>query len=157
METFTDGEASLIVDDSHGALYIATWFGAPNDRVVTRYFDWFDRTVGRHLRDKAPFVLITDALDTARPTPSARKLIAERTDAMPAFGELNVGNYLVLSNPLVRGAITAMQWISRKPWTSVMVGTLQEALARGLGDLARAGARRPSLDAERYQRPKRPT
>jgi hypothetical protein len=153
---FTDGEASLVVDDSRGALYVATWFGAPSDRLVSSYFDWFEGAVGKHLRSKSPFVLITDALDSARPTPGARKLIAERTDALPSFGDVNVGNYVVLSNPLIRGALTAMQWISSKPWTSVMVGSMKEALGRALGDLERAGAQRPALDPDRYQRPKRP-
>jgi len=156
MEVLADGEDALLVDDSHGAIYIATWFGTASEGMVRGYFDWFDGVVASHLRDRAPFVLITDALDAGRPSPSARKLIVKRTEAMPEFSSVNVGNYVVVGNALVRGALTAMQWISRRQWTSVNVGSMREALRRGLDDLRRAGAPTPSIDPASYERPKRP-
>ncbi len=51
---FTDGEASLVVDDSRGALYVATWFGAPSDRRVSSYFDWFEGAVGKDIAESEP-------------------------------------------------------------------------------------------------------
>ena len=89
------------------------------------------------------------------PSPKARALMVELHEAQPTFEGL-IFVYAVIPNALIRGAMTAMQWLSRKPMPTQAVPSVAEALRRGLADLERAGGRRPtSLDRE-YARPARP-
>jgi len=154
--TFQDGEAAVVADDRHAPIYMSTWYGAATEQVVVDFFAYNRRVIDDNMRAQRPFVIITDATDAARPAPKVRSLITEETDGSPDPGALMVGNYLVLSNALVRGAFTAMQWLSRRRWPTIVVATPAEALRRALVDLARAGARAPSVDPAAYVRPSLP-
>lgn len=156
MKTVTSGDGAIVLDGRLDGIYVVTWFGHANPEIVDNYFDWFGAIAEQRLRARAPFVLISDALDAARPSPKVRAQVAARSDALPDFKALNVGNYLVVGSTLIRGAITAMQWLSRKAWISVVVASTQDALRRGLADLERAGVAPPRLDPACYERPKLP-
>lgn len=150
-----DGPDGFIhCDPTHWPIAIATWVGPADEAGVRRFFAWNERVVER-ARGTGGYVLITDADRAQRPAPSVRRLVAELTDAMPEDATaLSVGNYVVVSSRLIRGAMTAMQWLSNEPWTSVLVGTMHEALVAALDDLDHAGLPRPTgLDPTCYARP----
>ena len=155
IETIADDHARIVVDDRYFPLVVTTWFGDPSEAMVERYFAWLVGLVDRTVAAQTKYVLITDASDAKRPRPSVRQQIAERTDALPdVVVDINVGNYVVVENPLVRGALTAMQWLSRSTWTNKTVGSCAEAIALGLEDLDGHGIPRPAgLDPARYARP----
>jgi hypothetical protein len=156
MKQLVDGDASMVIDDRHGALYISTVFGAPTERLMNDYFAWYRPMIETHMRLRKPWVHVTDALETGRPSPKVRALVADLTNTLPDLTGVNVGNYLVIGSALVRGAITAMQWLSRRRWDSEVVGSMDEALRRGLADLRAAGAPVPPIDPKSYRRPERP-
>jgi len=157
MQTFRDGQSAILTDDRWAPVYFVTWFGATSEKTATGYFAWNRQVIETAIRTKTPTVLISDATDAERPPPKVRALMAELSDAQPRAEGL-VFSYVVLPNALIRGALTAMQWLTRKPWPIEMVASLPEAIERALAALDGAGARRPAgLDPRGYVRPKRPT
>ena len=148
---------SIVLDDRYEPIVIATWFGAPDSDAIRRFFAWNDAVIDR-ARLRGGYVLISDSNEAKRPAPLERRLISELTLAMPEDAKvLNVGNYVVLNNPLIRGALTAMQWLSPSPWAITTVGSCADAITRSLEDLKRAKLSAPDgLDAAEYRAPPRP-
>ena len=149
IEHLVEGDCGIVVDDRHFPVVVSTWYGDPTEAIVRRYFDWLSGIIERSRSESVPYVLITDATYAKRPQPSVRQVVAELTDAMPPYtAEINIGNYVVVESALIRGALTAMQWISRQTWTSVTVPSCEDA------DLARAGQPAPAgLHPDTYTRP----
>jgi hypothetical protein len=156
MKSIVDGEASIVFDESWEPVYIATWFGSATEKMIRFYFDWVGGIVTWRLRANEPFVIVTDGIDAARPSPAVRRLVTELTDALPEFERVDAGSYLVHSSALVRGAVTAMQWVSKRRYKAQPVSSCAEALRRGYGDLERASVRPPARTPESYLRPPRP-
>lgn len=157
MEIVADPGGSIVLDDRYEPILIATWFGAPGAESIRRFFAWNDAVLAR-ARLRGGYVLITDSNEAKRPAPLERRLISELTAAMPEDATaLNVGNYVVLNNPLIRGALTAMQWLSPSPWAITTVASCAEAITRSLADLEQAKLSAPSgLVAADYKAPPRP-
>jgi hypothetical protein len=157
MRTIREGEHAVVIDErwSPPVVFI-TWFGASTERIVREYFAWNKAYVEEAIRTKTPRLMISDSIDATRPPPKVRALMAELSDQQPRAEGL-VFVYLVLPNPLIRGVMTALQWVTRRPLPVEIVSTMEEALERGFADLERAGGRRPlKLDAKSYVRPQRP-
>ncbi len=157
IEVFEGTGGTVIADARYAPLYIATWYDQPAEDVIRPFFAWNLRIVEQALRDGG-YVLITDSTRSERPAPVERRLIAELTEAMPPEGtERCLGSYVVVDNPLIRGALTAMQWLGANPWNFISVKTCAEAIRRGLENMAEAGMPLPSdLDPDRYEAPPRP-
>ena len=155
------GEAhGIVLDSRFFPILIATWYGDATEEDVDGFFDWQTRLADRARAVGTQYVMVTDASAAARPKPSVRRRVAQRTNEMPDVKAINAAAYVVLDNPLIRGALTAMQWISRDNWgdQTTVVATCQEALERSLADLDRVGAVRPEgLDPTAYQRPEQAT
>ena len=77
----------------------------------------------------APFVVIVDLSQmTSVPNATVRRIIAEgenRTAALET--SYNKGNAIVISNPLVRGGMTAVYWVSSPKFPWRFFGTAAEA------------------------------
>lgn len=157
MHSIVDGDAAIVLDDRHAPIFVSTWFGIATETVIRGYFGWVRGIVERGLQAQEPFVFIIDALDAARPLPSVRHLIAELTDEMPGYESVNAGGYLVSDSVMVRSAVTAMQWLTRRKLKSIPVESNTEAFRRGLEDLLRVGVTPPKIDPYTYQRPLRPS
>ncbi|MCA9533923.1 MAG: hypothetical protein KC593_09595 [Myxococcales bacterium] len=93
-------------------------------------------------------------VDTARvehmPTAAERRMLSEwQTETVDLIRRYNVCTATVVSNPLVRGAMIAMNWIFRPPNEQVTVATFGEALAFCGRQLKADGLALPSvLEAE---------
>lgn len=144
-------DGHIVCDARHWPVVIATWVGNADLDSVRKFFDWNHEVIDKARGEKG-YVIITDADRASRPPPDVRRLVAQLTDAMPADSTaLNVGNYIVITSALVRGALTAMQWISRDRWATVQVASMAEAISRAFLDLDQAGIRRPTtLDPNAY-------
>jgi hypothetical protein len=153
-----DGDASVVADASHGSIVISTFFAAPTVGLVERYFEWLEPTLARFAADKAPYGLINDASDAGRPQPTVRRVLAERGDAASASSlSLMLGSYTVIENPLVRGVMTALSWVSRGGWSTTIVGSCGDAIERLAEDFGKSGTPfPPSLKRSTYRRPGRP-
>jgi len=94
---------------------------------TTEYLDTFlAQVVGR----RSPFVSIVDARKMTRaPTAKVRRMIADWETANGELGpRYNRGVAFVTDSALVRGAMTALQWISPPKVPTVYEATMEAAL-----------------------------
>jgi hypothetical protein len=153
-----DKEASVVIDDAAKGVLIATWFGASTVQLVDEYYAWHGAYLDRHRKEGRRFVLITDASESARPAPAARKRIADGFAKLgPDVKVITIQSYIVVDNALIRGVLTALAWLDERLAGSVLVATPAAAIAQALKDLERAGIAPPSnLSPATYKRPARP-
>ena len=130
------------VDDSHFPLVITDLPEHPTA-------DDFTSLLARHadiLARQERYVTITD-LSRIRAVPGAdqRRVIAEwnRTHD-EAMRRYNIGSALVVRSKLVRGALTALSWLSPNPTPWVNVATRAEALQWSITMLQRNGLTVPA-------------
>jgi hypothetical protein len=89
----------------------------------------------RLLRREQPFYCIRDLTQIKQvPGATLRRTAATWEQAnRAALGRVLIGVANVSASTLVRGAMTAMRWISPSPFPETTVSTLQEALRWGHG------------------------
>lgn len=106
---------SVALDDRTYPVVFATWVGAADEKTLRAFFAWNDEILRRATREQRVFSMITDATRAGRPDAAARALIAELTKKMQqdhvAADPYRVVGPVVVDNPLVRGALTAVGWI----------------------------------------------
>ena len=154
MKVLKGPEGSITLDGRYHPVAIATWDGQADEASIRKFFEW-NAEVVRMAADAGGYILITDATTAKRPPPNSRRLIAELTNAIDeSANQLSLANYVVLTNPLVRGALTAIQWISAQPGDITYVDTCDEAIKRSIETLKAAGMPVPEgLNPAAYQRP----
>lgn len=99
------------------------------------------------------FVVMALSRGVAFPNPAQRKIIA---DFMPTvkgrMERCSLGTAMVLTNPVQRGAITALNWIMRPDVPMVAVETEAEGLSWCRAQLEKAGVPIPTLLAAEFER-----
>jgi hypothetical protein len=150
-----DGASTVVVDSRHWPVVFATWFDEPTERLVRSYFDNHAKLLERARANREPFVLVTDTFATKQPSAKARKLIADLTNAQPAYAAtLTIGSIIVIENAILRGVVTALRWILPRMADSESIATIGAAVDRSLQILDRSAISRPSgLSAQSYRRP----
>jgi hypothetical protein len=157
--TARDGDASVVGDIRHFPILIATWFGEPTESLVRAYFAWSDEVAREAIENGQRYVIISDNAHARRPSPTVRKLVATLIDEGPAAEtDRVITSFVVFESALVRGAVTAMQWLSRKDWNLVTTATVQQAVAGALGVLKQHRLPLPArLSSSTYVTPEAPT
>jgi hypothetical protein len=106
---------SVALDDRTYPVVFATWIGSADATTLRGFFDWNTEILRRATREKRVFSMITDATRANRPDAAARAMIAELTKDMQVkhadSDAYRVVGPVVVDNPLVRGALTAVGWI----------------------------------------------
>ncbi|MFO0613891.1 MAG: hypothetical protein U0414_14970 [Polyangiaceae bacterium] len=152
-----DGASVAILDARAWPIVVATWFDEPTEALVRRYFEAHAVLLERARSLNEPFILVTDTFATKQPSAKARKLIADLTLAQPDYtARLTVGSIIVIESAILRGVVTALQWILPRIGDSEIVSNIAVALERALALLDRRGIARPSgFSSRSYQRPTR--
>ncbi len=131
-----------IVDDSHWPIVVTTLPESPQHDDLVALTEAHDRILDRGER----YATITD-LSFLRKPPGARerKISADWTNANSArIARLNVGSAVIVPNAILRGAMTAVNWIRRAPNGEVHVATMRDALEHVRKELEAAGIHIPS-------------
>ena len=140
-----------MADARHFPLVVITWFGEMNEATYRQFHDWMCSVVERAQAEGTKVAMVNDARNARRPPPTVRKYIAELTDSMVGeFEAYSVDNFIVIDNALVRGALTAMQWLSNARWGVRPVPSLAEALERALRLLEAENIPVPPVDPQHY-------
>lgn len=91
------------------------------------------RDIEHAKRDGRRSYLIIAAQGDHRPTPEVRKIQAQWMEQHhDLIAETSIGMGFVIDNPVVRGALTAIFWVSRAPVPYKVHPNLAEALAHGV-------------------------
>lgn len=142
--TARDADAAVIGDIRHFPVMITTWFGEPTEDLVRHYFAWSDDVARQAIERGQRYVIISDNARARRPAPTVRRLVAKLIDAGPAAAtDCIVATFVVFESALVRGAVTAMQWLSAKDWNLTTAATVQQAVAAALKAVEQHGFPRP--------------
>ncbi|HET6585495.1 MAG TPA: hypothetical protein VFG69_18680, partial [Nannocystaceae bacterium] len=157
--TARDGDAAVIGDIRHLPVMITTWFGEPSEALVRHYFAWSDDVARQAIARGQRYVIISDNARARRPSPVVRKVVSKLIDAGPAAAtDCIVATFVVFESALVRGAVTAMQWLSSKEWNMTTVATVQQAVAAALKAVDEYGFPRPArLSPATYVAPDPPS
>ncbi|MFV8756150.1 hypothetical protein ACNOYE_36840 [Nannocystaceae bacterium ST9] len=153
LERVVDGGAELVLDDRLSPILIATWFGSATPRTVDAFHAWVDERIADARSRGDRLTLVNDSIDADRPAPEARRKFTEHElDA-----SVLVASPVVLTNPLVRGAMTAIGWVLGDKMKGVhSSATLPEAFEHARNALREVGARPPPPSRlNGYQRPGR--
>lgn len=108
----SESDSSATLDARALPLLIATWRGSASVDLVDQYFD-AQLEVMQELDSRGErCVLLTMADQAGRPSALARQRIVDRTQSVREMIErVIVGNAIVITNPLIRGAMTAIGWL----------------------------------------------
>jgi hypothetical protein len=155
IEAFVAGSGTVIVDDRFFPVLISTWSGRANETTVRAFFEWSQRQMQRARKEGVKILQISDATDAERPDPVTRRLLAELTDLQgDEAADLNYTSLVVLENPVIRGAMTAIGWLTRRKLELVAVADMPTAIRRAREELTKAGVKPPAdLDPGSYVRP----
>lgn len=115
---------AIRVDESRLPLLTIEFVGACTDAELEDYL----RTVSRVLQRQLPYALVVDASRAAGFGASQRQRQAawtkEHDGALRAYC---TGIAVIITSPIVRGAMTAVLWISPLPVPYIITGTKPEA------------------------------
>ncbi len=155
MQSQSFGESTVYFDDSHLPVLIVTFMGTTNLQAC----EWFGARYGEvleaaHARGEK-VVSISDASRANRPPPEVRRFFAEWMGTIPDhLNEATLASIAVITNPLMRGAMTAIGWINEDVRDVVSVPSLEQGIERAMAMLDAAGVPRPTgLDAASYRVP----
>lgn len=153
-KSFRCATGGVTIDIRAYPIVIVTWYGVADEKVVDDYFEANEAIAAHAESIRGKYCVITDTEFAERPPPTVRKRIAERTDAIEErYGHLVAASYLVVPSVVIRGAITAIQWVSRSSWATDMRRTMPEAFALARESLQKAGTTPPPpMGTSEYQR-----
>jgi len=146
MVRFVDGSATIVIDDSVAPLLIATSSGVSTERITREMFDWLREFATAVHRRGSRYAVIVDARAAGRPSALVRAMVATLTDDLrKATPGAELATFFVAENPLIRGALTAIMWVSRSAWRPILVGSVEEAVRMAIERLRQAGIDMPDL------------
>lgn len=150
IEVIRDGDSTVFLDDDHLPILIVTWVGAATVANIKRFYAWGSERAATASADGKLLVMINDALDAGRPGPEARNAFAKHQMA----SDVVIASPVVITNPLVRGAMTAVGWLLGDRMKGVIsCATLQEAFDASFKALAQHGVTVDQTAFARYRRP----
>jgi hypothetical protein len=150
IEVLRDGESAIVIDDDHLNVLIVTWFGAATVKNVERFQQWSKAHIAKATAARRYLVMINDALDAERPAPEARAALARQS----LETDIVVASPVVITNALVRGAMTAIGWMMGDRMKGVTAhATLDEAFELACKALAERGVRIDKDAFANYRRP----
>jgi hypothetical protein len=140
MPRFVDGSATIVIDDSAAPLLIATSFGVATERVTQELFAWLREFAAGVQARGSRFVVVIDARAAGRPSAAVRAMVSTLTDELRALAPgAELASLFVSESALIRGALTAIMWISRSSWRPILVESCEEAVRKGIELLRQAG------------------
>jgi hypothetical protein len=116
----------ITLDVTHYPLVITTATGALIDDDYLSYLVALEAAT---LARKRAYAHVYDALGAGIMSPTQRKLQADYIVRNKAeIARCNRGTAFALRSPLIRGVLTAVQWMSPPPYPYAVVSTREEAI-----------------------------
>lgn len=98
--------------------------------TTEEYEKMLDASEQIHARREAHVGVVDLREMTASANAAQRKLIAARSNAMDRkYGHVSLGNIMIVNSALMRGALTAVEWLRGRKKKDHWVGSMDEALA----------------------------
>jgi hypothetical protein len=140
-------------DDNHLPLMISTFRG-PLDLEAARWHDEVSsKAIAQSLADGRRVLHVVDARDVDVPSAQLRKFWAERISQSVSTIEAMLGVFVVIDKPILRGVLTAINWICNEARRVEYFPTLNDAVNLANVRFAAAGYPTISLNANGYDVP----
>jgi hypothetical protein len=130
---FTGSDGEIAIDPRHAPLYLSVWEGELDEEIVRDFFVW-SKERSRMALEMGTHVAYVNDVDRIRVNADMRKLISDLSKdfQQSGYAAANVGSWQILSSPMIRGALTAVRWmtsdaVAGKPTKDWMHG-IREAL-----------------------------
>jgi hypothetical protein len=154
----TDSHASVVMDYRYlPAVAIAIWSGTISSKLIGDFCGELAR-LHEALGASQKYAIVMLATESCELPVAARFEAALQNDITRDSHKRNqVGSYLVVDNPLMRGAVIAIGWMSKTGLRSVLVNDLPQAFEEARKALQGAGVPWPvALHAANYIPPALP-
>ena len=138
------------LDDGHLPLLITTFRGHIELEMAQWHHGATSAVLERQRRLNQPVVYITDSRGMHVPSATVRKLWADIMKEHETTMNAMLGNFVVLDGPVMRGALTAIEWITTLKRRIHYVATLDQAIVEGNRCLTERGFPAVTLDAKGY-------
>jgi hypothetical protein len=146
---FVDGDAEVVIDTRFMPIVISTWMGTPTIGLANNFCEWLAGFHAEQAKLGTRLVFVSDAALAGRPGGEVRQRFASAQTS-----DFVLDSFVVVTNPAVRGAATAIRWIAGERMKMNFAADLTSALIRALGLLARHGIEIPrALRADGYELP----
>src|SRR6478735_439613 len=135
-----NAKGAVVIDDRYSPLVIATFMGETDLELGRWFADLNKKIVLQHAASGRRMVSICDATLATKPTPDMRRFWAEFSNSTTqTIKDATLATFLVMTSPLLRGAITAIGWLSPALRELESFSTLDEAVREAKVRLAHAG------------------
>lgn len=153
-----DGESAFVVDMTAFPVLFVTFFGAPTEPLVHKYYEWLHEMAVRSIAEDTYYTTIADARHGSRPPATVRTLFAKLSEAISEEHHARNGLSIVVhGNPLIRGALTAIQWMSRRALRMETADSMTTAIKRARAMLDTANIPVPENLGDDYPTPAFPS
>jgi hypothetical protein len=145
VEVIRGPHGHIVVDAQHFPLMFTKFVGEVSRDMFAEYFNWVRKVNERARRADIRVITVSDISRGKRPPVDVRKFVAEEQDrVVETYGSTNMASYIVVENALVRGALTAIGWSTKKGLDATPVRSIGEGIDRAFAD----------FDANRIERPR---
>lgn len=147
------GPGSVLIDYTYYPLVINHWKGVPEIKLFDYSFEARD-TFG--LRGDPPWsmVYIHELADATPPTSTVRKYAADRQSNDPHQANVRLQVIAVVPNPLLRGVMTAIVWMTGKDkMPTEFAGSMSEAITKAIKTFEGWGVTIPGINPAAYKVP----
>lgn len=129
-------QSFITVEEPHERLVRVTFSGTVDDKEFESYLS----TYGRVLQRGGKRVVVLDATHAGAPTASQRKRQAEwQKENAALLGVRVLGFAFAIDSAVIRGALTAILWLSPLPAPHYVASSAREALLWAEGTLEKHG------------------
>lgn len=149
---FADADGEIEVDPRFAPLYLTRWRGRLSASVVTALFEFSTEVAAVALAEGTRVAYVNEVDEIARPDAAVRRLISELSVELERSGKraAMVGSWQVISNPVIRGFLKALGWVTNNAVDGRVAADWADGIAQATAALVAAGQALPPIDAANY-------
>jgi hypothetical protein len=145
------GSGLAALDDTHLPILITTFRGHVTLEMAQWHHGATSLVLGQRHALGLPVVYITDAHAMQVPAATVRKYWADIMKENEVMLNAMLGNFVVLNSPLMRGALTAIEWVTRLKQRIRYVASLEQAVVEANRLLLEHGHSPVVMNGTKYQ------
>lgn len=143
------GLTAVDIDTRWFPLVIQRWHGKASDAELDTFCAAIDDAARRAQREKTAYACVGVAVSRADVDAAQRRRVARWVRNMaPELRECSAGTFLVLTNPMHRGMMSALRWLIPEMKDVFVADSMEAALSGALAALAKRDARVSGTAAE---------
>lgn len=150
IHTISDTGCSITIDTTHLPIVITRVAGDTNKAIYDKYWSYRDE----FLTNLYDLVIFVNEIGEMKPLEAlTRKYVAEKAKNDPKIQQGLFTNVMIVTNPILRGVLTAMTWmVGKDKFPMALVSNVHEGFRTAARLLEERGIQVPELP-EHYELP----